>query len=128
MTTFNAAVQCSLDEPIDTNGKNLTFGGEGVWQVQGAISGTGSLTRTNGGLVNLYASNSFAGPVQILQGGITIFNGSALGSTNGSTTISPGARLTLANSIMVPEPIVVGGTLISASSANSLTGPVTLPM
>lgn len=104
-----------LPATIDLNGNDLTFDllSGAVIQVQAVISGTGDIIRTGIGSVSLHASNTFTGPVQLLQGTTTIYNSGALGSTNRNTTLAAGAYLNLANPITVAEPLVLSANLVS---------------
>ncbi len=114
---------------IDTKGKDLTFdmGASSLGQVLALISGAGGLVKTGAGSALLYESNTFSGPVQVLQGGLSIYDGHALGDTNGSTTVSNGAVLTFAgSSFTVPEPVILAGSLNAGAGAKVLTGPLTL--
>ncbi len=124
--TGNASVNLYLNGDIDLNGKQLTFAGNGFAQTQSYIKGAGGLVKTGTGTVQLYSSNTFSGPVQILQGGISAYNGNALGDTNGSTVVSNGATLSLINAFTVPEPLILSGTLNVATGAKLLTGPISL--
>ena len=126
IVTGNAGVNLTLGGDIDTNGKELTFAGNGMAQVPGIISGTGGLIKAGSGTVSLYSSNTFSGAVQILQSSLSIYHGNALGSTNGNTTVAVGATLTLVNPITVPEPFVLSGNFIAAQLGKILTGPITL--
>ncbi len=114
---------------IDTNGKDLTFdmGASSLAQVLAVISGAGGLVKTGAGSALLYESNTFAGPVQVLQGALSIYDGHALGDTDGSTTVLNGAVLTFAgSSFTVPEPVVLAGSLNTGAGAKVMTGPLTL--
>jgi autotransporter-associated beta strand protein len=118
-----------LPTAINLNGKALTLDVESATlaQVQAVISGAGSLITTGQSSALFYASNTFSGPVQVLEGALSIYNGHALGDTNGNTTISSGAALIILNAVSVPEPIVLAGTLSSAGAgAKTLNAPVTL--
>ena len=127
ITTGNPGVNLYLYGNIDTNGKDLNFAGNGAAQVQSIISGAGGLIKTGSGSVLMYASNTFSGPVQINQGGLSIYHGNALGATNGNTTLATDTTLALANAITIPEPLVLSGTINSAGGgAKNWTGPITL--
>jgi autotransporter-associated beta strand protein len=119
----------TLPAAIDLNGKDLTFDvtSPSIAQVQALISGAGGLIKTGNGTLSLYTSNTFAGPVQILQGFLSAYDGHVLGDTNGDTTVAAGAMLTLVNQLVVPEPLVLAGTLNSAGGGTkTLDGPVLL--
>src|SRR5207249_946142 len=107
VTSGNPGANLFFDGAIDTNGKELTFAGNGLAQLLAAISGAGGLVKTGAGSASLYASNSFSAPVQINQGALLVYHSRALGTTNGSTTLANGAQLGLAGPISVPETLVL---------------------
>jgi autotransporter-associated beta strand protein len=125
ITVDNANASLYVYGDINTAGNNLTFAGAGAAQVISIISGAGGLIKTGNGFATFYASNTFLGTVQILQGSLHVQAGHALGDTNGNTTVSSGANLFLANNVTVPEPIVLAGLLLS-SADQILTGPLSL--
>ncbi len=127
----NASAQLNLGTAdsgtfIDTTGGSPTFGGAGVFQIQARIIGSGGFTKTGSGSALFYTSNTFLGTVEVQQGGLSIYNGNALGTTNGGTTVFTNALLNLVNPGTVPEPIILSGTLGSITGAKICTGPITL--
>jgi len=118
----------SLLGAIDTNGKELAFDVElSTLHVQSAITGTGGLVKTGSGSVLLYASNSFSGPVQVLDGYLSAYHQHALGTTNGGTTIATGGILSFLNQVVSSEPLALGGTLRSSGGGSkTLNGPLTI--
>ena len=126
ITSGNSTVNLYLYGDIDTNGKDLTFAGNGGAQVDSAISGSGGLIKTGSGTAAFYTSNTFSGPVQILQGSIGVYHGDALGATNGGTTVTNGTILSLVGELTVREPLVLYGTLNAATQPKVLTGPIVL--
>jgi autotransporter-associated beta strand protein len=129
--TFNihtASGSFFLPTAVNLNGNALTLdvASGSLAQIQGVLSGTGSLLKTGIGSALLYASNTFSGPVEILQGGMNIYDGHALGDTNGNTFVGSGATLALANIISVAEPLMLAGSLNSSAPGQIWTGPITL--
>ena len=122
----NPGVNLSLFSDINTDGKLLTFAGKGSSHVTGVISGGGGLIKTDSGYALLYGSNTFSGPVEVTQGDLWVYHGNALGSINGNTTVYEGAGLTFLNSLVVPEPLVVAGSLANGGLSITLNGPITL--
>src|SRR6185436_16492458 len=84
-----------LYSAINLNDKVLTFAGAGSAQIQSGISGAGGMIKTGSGAAVLYASNTFMGNVQMLQGDLIVLNNYSLGATNGNTSVAAGASLTL---------------------------------
>jgi autotransporter-associated beta strand protein len=126
ITTGNAGVNLYLLGDIDTSNRSLTISGDGNAQVSAVLRGSGGLVKSGNGLALLFPSNTFSGPVQILQGEVYIYNGHSLGDTSGTTTIASGATLALANSIIVPETLILSGTLLGNDPGQVWTGPVSL--
>jgi fibronectin-binding autotransporter adhesin len=59
----------------------------------GDISGSGSVSKNGAGVLTLSGNNTFNGAVTVAQGTLQGGSSSALGSTNGTTTINSGATL-----------------------------------
>lgn len=87
--------------------------------VDGDISGSGSLSKNGAGVLTLNGNNTFGGAVTVAQGTLQAGSSSALGSTNGSTTINSGATLDIgANNINVGlERISASGTGVGGQGA-----------
>ncbi len=65
----------------------------GFLNITGAISGPFGLTKTGLGRLTLSGANTFTGAVAVAAGTLRVNHDSALGVTNGTTTISSGATL-----------------------------------
>ena len=65
----------------------------GFLTITGAINGLFGLTKTGPGLLTLGGANSFTGAVTVAQGTLRVDKNSALGTTNGTTTVASGATL-----------------------------------
>jgi hypothetical protein len=116
---------------IDLNGKELSFDlGFGVTaQVQARITGAGVLSKAGSaaGALNLYASNSFSGLVQILQGNLNMYHSNALGDASQSVMIAEAGTLRLLNVITLSKPLVLAGKLSSSGGGiKILNGPISL--
>ena len=61
--------------------------------ISGSIGGSGGITKTGAGNMNLTAANTYSGQTTIQQGWLQIQNASGLGTTNGGTVVSSGATL-----------------------------------
>lgn len=135
--TFFADVGAALTllpgATLNVNGQALTLQdtvavGLGAIDLQGVVSGPGSLRKTGSGTIFLRGNNTFTGSIDIQQGGLQIFHVNALGTTDAGTSIQPGAFLQLnSGGLTVAEPLSLAGTVLSTTSSNTLSGPITLP-
>jgi autotransporter-associated beta strand protein len=87
--------------------------------VANIISGSGTVSQTGSGTLALIGGNTFTGAVSVLQGTLQAGNNSALGTTNGGTTVASGATLEIiANAINLgQEPITISGTGVGGAGA-----------
>ena len=113
------------------NGALIFKRSDGV-TVSNIISGAGSVTVNGSGTVNLSGGNTFNGPVSVSVGTLQLGNNSALGTTNGGTTVSAGGTLDIGlNTINVGQELVTisgagvnsGGALINSSGSATFTQP-----
>jgi autotransporter-associated beta strand protein len=118
-----------------TNHSALTFdqAAATVSTYAGVISGTGTVTKQDGGTVNLTGANLYTGVTTVSSGILNIQNSAALGSPLSSTTVASGATLQVQGNIAPPEPLNLAGpgvgglgVLDSLSGNNTVSGPVTL--
>jgi fibronectin-binding autotransporter adhesin len=93
----------------------------------------GGLIKTGGGQLTLSGESTYRGQTEIREGTVTIRSDGALGSTFGSTTISDGAALQVANNLSSAEDITVQGSgpantgaIRNLSGNNTLSGAITL--
>lgn len=82
-----------------------------------SISGTGSVSQTGTGTLQLSGNNSFSGGVNVMQGTLQARSNTALGSTNGTTTVSSGATLDVGGQTLNVYPVVVSGIGIGGNGA-----------
>ena len=126
ITSGNAGVNLYILADIDTSNRNLTIGGDGSSQLGGVLSGSGGLVKSGNGNALLYGSNTFSGPVQVLQGEMNIYHGHELGDTNGNTTVASSGTLVLVNAFTVPETLHLSGMLFGSAAQDFWTGPIDL--
>ncbi|TDM09084.1 MAG: hypothetical protein C4K60_07025 [Ideonella sp. MAG2] len=98
--------------------------------LSGSISGSGSIESTGtSGKVTLSGNNSYTGTTSVLgNGGTLLASGpTALGSSQGGTTLATGARLELLNIGSSAEAITTTGpaTLLNVGGDNTLTSGIT---
>jgi autotransporter-associated beta strand protein len=118
-----------------TNGGNaVAVGGAANTTINGVISGSGSLTKSGAGSLNLTAANTYTGATTISAGTVVASSDAALGATNGSTTVADGAALSLSGGITSAENITITGSGVGGAGAirslgdgeNTLGGTITL--
>jgi len=113
---------------IDLGGFVLTLGGTnpGTGIINKIISSTtagNGLTKTDTGVWQLGNANTYTGLTTVSAGTLRILNGSALGSTTGSTTVSSGATLQLLNNITVGvEQLFLNLDTLNLTNTGSITG------
>lgn len=132
LTNASANTQ-TLNLPLTLDATRVVASSGGAITLNGMLSGAGGWTKGGSAQVTLSASNSYDGATLINTGVVTITHGWALGSTNGSTTVSTlgRARLEIGGGITVAEPLVFTGNnnerngFINTSGSNTLCGLMT---
>ncbi|MFZ1609942.1 MAG: autotransporter-associated beta strand repeat-containing protein [Chitinophagales bacterium] len=123
----------SATNSINAIDKSLTLKGAGDGIVSGTITtGTGTLSKSNGGKWTLTGANTYTGATSITGGVLNIQNATALGTTAGGVTVS--AALELQNNITVGNEslsltgggISSNGALRNISGTNEYQGAITL--
>jgi autotransporter-associated beta strand protein len=103
---------------VNSSTRDYSFGGSG------RISGGASLVKLGTSMLTLSNANDFLGPVTVSAGTLKLANATALGTTNGGTTIASGATLDL-NGQATYNPgefITIAGTGLSSTGAVINTG------
>jgi autotransporter-associated beta strand protein len=104
-----------------TNQGQLVFNRSGSLTVSNRIFGPdfANITNMGSGVVTLAGANAFTGMVTLVQGTLRLLNSTALGSTNGQTTVNSGATLDLgANAVNIGlEPVTVSGAGVGGNGA-----------
>lgn len=117
---------------LDVNGQSLVLQdaiavGLGAIDLQGVISGAGTLVKTGNGTIFVRGNNTFSGSIEIESGGLQVFHANALGTTATGTNIKPGAFLQLnTTNLVLAEPINLAGSILTTSGSHQLTGAITL--
>ncbi|NWL78815.1 hypothetical protein DM872_18380 [Pseudomonas taiwanensis] len=93
-------------------------GGANIANFSGAISGSGSLTKTSPSILQLSGNNTYTGATNVTGGTLLVSHVNALGTTAGGTTVSDGATVRIAGALTVAESFVVSGSGTSVSSVN----------
>lgn len=78
-----------------SSGATLTVAEATTQNYAGAIGGSGAFAKSGAGQINLSGANTYGGLTTISSGSLEAQSASALGSTNGATTVSSGANLKL---------------------------------
>jgi autotransporter-associated beta strand protein len=101
-----------------TNNGVLVFNRSNNLTVPNIIFGGGSLTNSGTGVLSLSGGNGFTGEVAVLQGTLRVLNSTALGTTNGGTTVAAGATLDITNNADIGlELVTVSGAGVSNAGA-----------
>ena len=119
---------------LTNGGHTVTVGGAANATIGGVISGAGALTKTGAGSLTLANANTYTGATTISAGTVTAANNTALGATNGSTTVESGATLEVSGGITSAENITITGSGVGNGGAirslgdgeNTLSGTITL--
>ena len=123
----------SATNAINGTNHSLTLKGAGDGIVSGTITtGSGTLSKSNGGKWTLSGANTYTGATSITGGVLNIQNATALGTTSGGVTVS--AALELQNNITVGNEslsltgggISSNGALRNISGTNEYQGSITL--
>ena len=130
VSNANFGSALNLRGPIGLGQNTLTLAGPGFFQVQSRITGEGGLRKLGAGGALLYATNTFAGPTEVVEGSLSIYRALALGATNSAAFVETNAQLTLAAGVVGPfvveRPLTLAGMLGGVSTAYHWTGPITL--
>jgi autotransporter-associated beta strand protein len=118
----------------------LTFDGVGDFVVSDPIAtGTGAVSKTGAGVLDLVAANTYAGATTISEGHVIIRTATGLGTTDSGTSVVSDATLTIssATALSIGEAIALSGDGITESTvqvgalrtttgSHTITGSVTL--
>lgn len=97
--------------PITNNGSLIfDWSGSTPISVPGNISGTGAITKTGTGEVDLGGASNYTGGTVISAGTLGASGATPLGTNAASTTVSSGARLLTLGTISIPGNINVSGS------------------
>jgi len=126
-STFNPLI---FRGTINLGSNTLTFAGPGFFSVLSQIIGSGGIKKTGVGGAQVYATNTFEGPLEIFEGTFSIYRSQVLGPTNGGTYVGTNGYLTLGSSpgtlLPVEEALILEGTLGPVSANYQWVGPITL--
>jgi autotransporter-associated beta strand protein len=99
----------------------------GQGEVNGVISGSGTLIKDGLGSLRLTNANKFTGNTVVDQGRLSIANSLALGAASSNVSVAAGATLDLQGVSVVDKLLTLqGGVLLTSSGMNNWSGPVTL--
>ncbi len=131
----NIAPAFTITGDIDTNDNHLALKGTGATVLDGVVSGSGSLSKSDAGTATLSGANTYTGATTVNGGTLNITSAGALGSTAAGTTVLAGGTLALSGAgiAYAPEALTLygvgaggAGALRNASGHNTWTGPVSL--
>ncbi|MBE7369883.1 autotransporter-associated beta strand repeat-containing protein [Ramlibacter pallidus] len=102
-----------------TNNAALVFNRTGTGTVNGAISGTGSLTQAGTGTTVLAADNTYTGATTIAAGTLQVGNGGTSGSLGSGTVTNNGAlAFQRSDTVTLSSPIGGTGSLVQQGTGN----------
>lgn len=131
----NVTPTFTISGNIDNGGNALGLKGFGTTVISGAISGTGTLDKSDSGTAILSGANTYSGNTTVSGGVLRIESAAALGSTAAGTTVSSGGTLAFGGTgtTFAAESLTLNGTgfasqgaLLNAAGNNTLTGTVSL--
>jgi autotransporter-associated beta strand protein len=104
-------VNLILNGPIDLNGHSLSFDGEEVIEVNGAITGDGELLKTGSVQVWLDGANTYTGTTTLAGGLLRVSSGSGLGAFGAADgTVVTGGTLVIRANATFEEAITFSGS------------------
>ena len=120
----DGTIDGKVTTPITDNG-SLVFNVLANSTVSG-IGGTGTVAKSGSGQLNLGA-NTYSGATTVQQGKVYVTDSAAFGTESNGTTVQAGSELWIdAPSLVIPEPLVIGGVGVDGTagalnaSANSV--------
>jgi outer membrane autotransporter protein len=127
-TTKDAAAALSIN-------RDLTLDGYGAIDVplnplvwSGNISGSGSLGKTGGGVLQLTGTNTYTGGTSVSEGTLQVSSDDKLGAAGTTLTLADNGYLWATKSFTTARPIVLadagGGFQLDAGTTLTLTGPL----
>jgi fibronectin-binding autotransporter adhesin len=101
------------------NEGSVTFNrGSAAYTVSNKIGGNGNITKNDTAVLTLSGvNNTLTGAVAVVSGTLKAGAANALGTADGSTTISSGATLDVNDIQLNTEPVIVGGAGVGSAGA-----------
>ena len=134
-TALTAQYNCTWAGPITLAG-NATIKGfatTGIFDMQGAITGTGNLTLTSGGATNRFSgslANTYAGTTTVSSGLLQLGKGYAIAAIPGPLVINGGQTVRLLNSFQIDSPSktvnLAESSLLDLAGNNEWVGAITM--
>ncbi len=139
--TDNGVIQNLVSQELDINGNlnlnanDLELRNLGTIRLDGVLSGSGNLEKTETGTVVLTQSNTYSGTTTVSGGILQVENNTGLGATSGDTLVESGGTLSLVGGITTAsgESLELSGTgssgqgaLANLSGNNNWTGDISL--
>jgi autotransporter-associated beta strand protein len=96
---------------LPVQGASVTVASATTLSLNGAVSGTGGLTKAGTGTNVLAGANSYSGATLVNAGTLVVSNNTALGSTAGATILNTGAANNTATVVLANGVTVTGETI-----------------
>ena len=104
----------------------------GTAELRNAISGTGGITKTGSGELNISGANDYTGETLVSAGSLRLVSAGTLGTTDGGVRVLDGASLTL-DATTLTEGVTISGAGLGGTGAlratrlnSTVSGPITL--
>ena len=125
--TAGANTNVALNAAVTPASVTVNSASNYVISGNGSIGGTGGITKSGTGSLELGTGNDFSGDVQITQGAVKIGHATSLGTTAGGTSVADGGSLDLNGQALGAETLSLtdASLLNSSAAAASLGGTVT---
>ncbi|MGN7613200.1 autotransporter-associated beta strand repeat-containing protein, partial [Magnetococcales bacterium HHB-1] len=121
LRVFNGATTLSGDITL---GADASFyaGSNTSLSLTSVISGAFGINKTGNGTISFAGDNTYTGETTVSSGTLEISHSSALGTTDGATTVASGATLKLGTGLTISENLTISGTGYSSAGALNMTG------
>jgi autotransporter-associated beta strand protein len=111
----------SVLNAINLDGNTLTIGGTGATAIAGSMTGSGSLAKSNGGVLVLSANNTYSGTTTISAGTVQVGAGGTAGSLGAGAVTNNGLLAFNRSDNLIAAQAISGTGAVSKTGAGTLT-------
>jgi autotransporter-associated beta strand protein len=117
LTVSGGTASHSIGAPVQLGASQMwTINGSGMLLVNGAISGSGALTKSGSGLLQISGSNTFSGGTNVTAGTLQLAAGSALPQGMSVSIAGSGSAIVMNSGL--PTAVNIGGLSIDGGAAS----------